>query len=76
MATGHLNGYVKGREEGMRMERVFNVYGDCKPGLHYMVDLTERLVKIREMVGQGLYFTINQARQYGKTTTLRALARF
>ncbi len=58
------------------MERVFNVYGDCKPGLHYMVDLTERLVKIREMVGQGLYFTINRARQYGKTTTLRALARF
>lgn len=28
------------------------------------------------MIEQGQYFTINRARQYGKTTTLRTLARF
>lgn len=56
--------------------KVFNVNGDCKPGLHYMIDLNERLEKIRDMVDQGLYFTINRARQYGKTTILRALGRF
>lgn len=27
------------------------------------------------MVNQGLFFTINRARQYSKTTTLRALER-
>ena len=56
--------------------KVFNVNGDCKPGLHYMVDLNGRLEQIRDMVEQGLYFTINRARQYGKTTILRALSRF
>ena len=61
---------------GKTAGKVFNVNGDCKPGLHYMVDLNERLEKIRDMVDQGLYFTINRARQYGKTTILRALGRF
>lgn len=41
-----------------------------------MVDIKERLMKIRKMVDNGDYFTINRARQYGKTTTLRALYRF
>lgn len=58
------------------MSKVFNIAGDCKPELHYMVDITERLVEIRKMVDKGQYFTINRARQYGKTTTLRALGRF
>lgn len=39
-----------------------------------MVDLQSRLEAIKEMVDAGQYFTINRARQYGKTTTLRALA--
>jgi hypothetical protein len=38
-----------------------------------MVDITERLKQIRKMVDAGDYFTINRARQYGKTTTLTAL---
>ncbi len=58
------------------MSKIFNVTGDCKPELHYMVDIRGRLVEIKGMVDRGDYFTINRARQYGKTTTLKALARF
>ena len=57
------------------MAKVFNVTADCKPNQHYMVDISNKLEKIKEMVDQGQYFTINRARQYGKTTTLRALER-
>ena len=38
-----------------------------------MVDITDSVSKIRKMVDDGKYFTINRARQYGKTTTLYAL---
>ena len=41
-----------------------------------MVDLSERVREIKKLVDAGKYFTINRARQYGKTTTLIALARF
>ena len=41
-----------------------------------MVDLTPRLTKIKAMTDTGKFFSINKARQYGKTTTLRALAEF
>lgn len=58
------------------MGKSFNVNGNCIPGLHYMVDLTERLVQIKAMVDAGQYFTINRARQYGKTTLLKELAKF
>lgn len=40
-----------------------------------MVDLGSRLKEIREMIDEGAYFTINKARQYGKTTMLHALAK-
>ena len=56
------------------MGKYFNVSAACKPELHYMVDITARLRQIRAMVDAGQYFTINRARQYGKTTTLAALA--
>lgn len=56
------------------MGKMFNVNGVCIPGLHYMVDLKDRLEAIKGMVDAGQYFAINKARQYGKTTTLRALA--
>lgn len=39
-----------------------------------MVDLTSRLKTIRKMIEDGDYFTINRARQYGKTTLLNALS--
>ncbi|MCL2167326.1 MAG: AAA-like domain-containing protein [Clostridiales bacterium] len=53
--------------------RRFNVTGVCVPEKHYMVDISGKLVQIREMVDRGDYFTINRARQYGKTTTLSLL---
>ena len=56
------------------MGKTFNVTGTCRPDRHYMVDLRDRVTKIRKMVDAGQYFSINRARQYGKTTTLRALA--
>lgn len=59
-----------------KMDRFFNVNGDCKPGLHYMVDIQTKLEAIKKMIDRGEYFTINRARQYGKTTTLRALSRY
>ncbi len=58
------------------MLKVFNVNGACTPARHYMVDLEPRLKAIKAMVDDGEYFTINKARQYGKTTTLRALTDF
>ena len=52
----------------------FNTTGVCIPAKHYMVDLSERVKEIKELVDDGKYFTINRARQYGKTTTLWALS--
>lgn len=51
----------------------FNTTGVCIPSKHYMVDLSERVSEIKKLVDAGRYFTINRARQYGKTTTLKAL---
>lgn len=56
------------------MAKFFNVTGACTPARHYMVDLESRLKEIRVMVDAGEYFSISKARQYGKTTLLRALA--
>lgn len=58
------------------MRKEFNVSADCKPGLHYMVDISAKLKQIKAMVDAGKYFTINRARQYGKTTTIAALEKF
>ena len=51
----------------------FNTTAVCIPSKHYMVDLSERISEIKKLVDEGKYFTINRARQYGKTTTLTAL---
>ncbi len=58
------------------MCKIFNVNGNCIQGLHYMVDLTDRLKQVKVMIDAGQYFTINRARQYGKTTMLQALENF
>ncbi|MDR2711796.1 MAG: AAA-like domain-containing protein, partial [Clostridiales bacterium] len=55
--------------------RRFNVTGLCKPEKHYMVDISEKITKIRALVDEEHYFTINRARQYGKTTTLSLLTK-
>lgn len=59
---------------GTKRARTFNTTGVCNPEQHYMVDLAERLAQVRILVDAGNYFTINRARQFGKTTTLNALA--
>ena len=56
--------------------KTFNINADCNPAVHYMVDIRSRLEAIGQMVDQGQYFTINRARQYGKTTTLHALEKY
>jgi hypothetical protein len=38
-----------------------------------MVDISNKVSQIMVMVERGDYFTINRARQYGKTTTIRQL---
>ena len=55
------------------MPKRFNVTGACIPEYHYMVDISEKLEQIQTLVDSGAYFTMNRARQYGKTTTLNAL---
>lgn len=59
------------------VERYFNTEGLCKPDKHYMVNLADRLDKIKRLyIDREKYFIINRGRQYGKTTTLRALAEY
>ena len=65
------------KEHGEKMRRRFNITGICVPQRHYMVRLDDRLKKIKEdLVDYGSYFVINRGRQYGKTTTLRALEHY
>lgn len=58
------------------MSKVFNVTAACMPDKHYMVNIDKRLDEIKTLVDAGNYFTINRARQYGKTTTLLALEQY
>ena len=52
------------------MRREFNTTGSCNPQQHYMVDTTKRFEAVESLIEKGKYFTINRARQYGKTTML------
>lgn len=58
------------------MPKVFNTTAICIPSEHYMVDISGRLKQIKNMIDAGKYFTINKARQYGKTTILKALFKY
>ena len=51
----------------------FNTTGLCNPKKHYMVDISDKLEKIKVLIENEEYFLINRPRQYGKTTTLTAL---
>lgn len=57
------------------MAKVFNTTAICIPEEYYMVNIDKRLKEIKKLIDSGKYFTINKARQYGKTTTLIALSR-
>lgn len=58
------------------MTKVFNTAAVCIPARHYMVNIDGRLKEIKSLIDSGQYFTINRARQYGKTTTLMALEQY
>ena len=69
------------------MRRRFNTTGSFSVDKHYMVRLDDRLKKIKDdYVDYGSYFgrsvecletvQINRGRQYGKTTTLKALKKY
>lgn len=56
------------------MSKRFCVTGTCIPAKNYMVDISGRVdMIIHDYIDKGQYFTINRARQYGKTTTLYML---
>lgn len=55
------------------MGKQFNAEGICFAEEHYMVNLDSRIKEIKKLIADGKYFTINKARQYGKTTTLSML---
>ena len=56
------------------MHKKFNVTGICIPEKNYMVDISRKIDRIiTDFIQEGKYFTINRARQYGKTTTLYLL---
>ncbi len=57
------------------MRKRFNITGSCNPEWHYMVDTEKRFKAVEEMIDSGEYFTINRARQYGKTTMLQMIWR-
>lgn len=60
-------------ERRFYMTKVFNTTGICLPDYHYMVDTSDKINQIIQMIDTGKYFTINRARQFGKTTTLELL---
>lgn len=57
------------------MRKYFNTTGSCNPERHYMVDTESRFKVVESMIDRGMYFTINRARQYGKTTMLQTIRR-
>ncbi len=52
------------------MKKSFNITGVSYPHIHYLMDTSEKLRQIMEMVERGDYFVINRPRQYGKSTML------
>lgn len=55
-------------------QKRFNTTGVCIPELHYMVNIDEVVDEIVEnYIEKEAYFTMDRARQFGKTTTLERL---
>lgn len=52
------------------MRKRFNVTGTCIPDRHYMVNTKQRFAAVVDYIDAGEYFSINRARQFGKTTLL------
>ncbi|QTA82680.1 PD-(D/E)XK endonuclease-like domain-containing protein [Desulfonema limicola] len=56
------------------MEKEFNDTGVCVPSRHYMVNTSDKIKSIIQLIEKGKYFTISRPRQFGKTTTLQLLS--
>jgi len=59
----------------MNAMRYFNVSGPCNYRDHYMVEAATRLKGVEQLIDMNQYFVIHAARQSGKTTYLKDLAR-
>lgn len=46
------------------MKKKFNVTGTCIPEMHYMVDTSDKINRIMNLVENEEYFIINRPRQY------------
>ena len=58
----------------MAGKKKFNITGLCIPQKHYMADISPKIDQIiTQYIENEEYFTINRARQYGKTTILELL---
>ncbi len=55
------------------MKKRFNSTGVCVSRKHYMVDISNKIEQIKQLIDDEFYFTINRPRQYGKTTTLNEI---
>jgi hypothetical protein len=53
------------------MAKEFNTEVTCDPKLHYMVDTTNKMKVFKRLIDRKKYFTINRARQFGKSTSLK-----
>ena len=52
------------------MAKEFNTAVTCNPKRHYMVNTTAKMKVFEGLIDQKCYFTINRARQFGKSTSL------
>ena len=52
------------------MAKKFNTAVTCNPDIHYMVDVTNKMKVFEGLINDKCYFTITQARQFGKSTSL------
>lgn len=53
------------------MAKKFNTSVTCDPSRHYMVDVMAKMKVFEGLINDKCYFTINRARQFGKTSALK-----
>ena len=51
----------------------FNITGPCVPEKHYMVDITNKIEKIKTLANKSAYLIIDKPPKSGKTTVLAAV---
>ncbi|MDR0518003.1 MAG: hypothetical protein LBH25_13265, partial [Fibromonadaceae bacterium] len=57
-------------------QKYFNIAGPCHPSEHYMLNPLRGIGKeLMDLIDRKYYFVIHAARQSGKTTLLKELAR-